>query len=73
MDTFFMIFDDFLRILTILGVACHVPISAIGFKNHPNPKSNSLAIKTELYKIKRPSQAVCTSLQNFIFSLQKIF
>ena len=56
----------FLRILTILGVACHVRISAIGSKNHANPHGRSLAIKIELYKIRNPPQPVFTSSQFFL-------
>ena len=69
----FLQFWWFLRILTILGVACHVQISAIGFIKYSNPHCRLLVIKIELCKITNPPQAVFTSSQIFIFLLLKFF
>ena len=67
----FLQFWCFLRILAILGVACHVRLSAIDFKNHPNAHGTSLATIIQLYKIRNLPRAEVTSSQIFIFLLLK--
>ena len=67
----FLQFWGFLSILGNLGVACHVRLSAIDFKNHPNAHGTSLAIIIQLYKIWNIPQAEFTSSQIFIFLVFK--
>ena len=66
---YFFNFGVFLRILAILGVAPHVRLSAIVFKNDPNAHGRSLAINIQLYKIWNPPQAEFTSSQ-FFFTIK---
>ena len=70
---YFFNFGVFLRILAILGVACHVRLSAIDFKNHPNAHGTSLATIIQLYKIWNLPRAEVTSSQMFIFYFQNTF
>ena len=67
----FLQFWCYLRILAILDVACHVQLSAIDFKNHPNAHATSLAIIIQLYMIRNLPRAEVTSSQIFIFLLLK--
>lgn len=67
----FLKFYGFSWILGNLGVACHVRLSAIDFKNHPNAHGTSLAIIIQLYKIWNIPRAEFTSSQIFIFFVFK--